>query len=122
MRYEIIGCFDDPHSHGVPQLAELAMRWVERMHRAGESRDWALYRPDVLALARGQDVHLGPFEAFPDCRFVDLPSVSYKENTIRVGVTTDAEEDAEAIEDMLLSLGADAIQVDEQIDPREMGI
>lgn len=119
MRYEIIGCFEE--GHDVPQLAGLAMRWVERMHQAAEGRDWALYRPDVIALARAQDVHLGPFEPFPDCRFAELPKIAHKENTIRVRVTTDVEDDADAIEDMLRSLGADTIQVDEEIDPRELG-
>lgn len=115
MRYELTGIFSDEAA--VPELAEFAMRWVEVMHRAASERSWALYRRDVEGLPKPAALTLGPFEAFPDCRFSEMPIVSFKEATIRIRLATGHEEDLDALEDLLEAIGAGSVEIEEQIDP-----
>ncbi|MBI4616733.1 MAG: hypothetical protein HY720_24185 [Planctomycetes bacterium] len=118
MLYEIAGIF--PNEHEIATRAEFLMRWLEIMRLSAANRDWALYRLEVAELSRGFGIDLGPFEPFPDCSLEALPKVGHKANTIRVALASEAEEDLDAIEDALRAVGAESVEIEEQIDPKEL--
>ena len=118
MIFEIIGNFADGSS--IAPLSRFVLEWIETMQRASLHRDWGLYRLRILDLAREHDVVIGPFEAFPDTKFENVPQVAHKGKTIRIVLRTPAEEDLDAIEEILEAVGADSIETQEEIDPSEI--
>lgn len=118
MNHEVTGVFESEAE--LAKFAEFVMRWLEKMRACAEEKDWALYRIEVADLARRVGVELGPFEPFPACEFEHLPRVAFKGNTVRVKLETVLEEDLDAVEEILYAVGAQTVEIAEEIDPRNL--